>query len=152
MTEEHPIVDLTLFAGRNFLGRRKLPNDWLNGVFRHCGDATIVVAKLPRLPHLKRGKWWRSAAYLPCSWGTVVGANIHRIDARAIATFGFLVAGGVSIWSSHFTPDVDFWTVALTRLFMGIGISCFFMPLMTINLSGLEGRQIAAASGLSSHA
>jgi DHA2 family multidrug resistance protein len=33
---------------------------------------------------------------------------------------------------------------------MGLGISCFFMPLVTINLSGLEGRQIAAASGLSS--
>ena len=82
--------------------------------------------------------------------GPIVGGNIHRIDARAIATFGFVVSALVSFWSTRFTPDVDFWSVALTRLAMGLGISCFFLPLVTINLSGLEGRQIAAASGLSS--
>jgi len=31
---------------------------------------------------------------------------------------------------------------------MGVGISCFFLPLVTINLSGLAPSQIAAATGL----
>ena len=38
--------------------------------------------------------------------------------------------------------------MAQTRLYMGIGISCFFLPIITISLSGLSGERIAAASGL----
>ena len=33
---------------------------------------------------------------------------------------------------------------------MGIGISCFFLPLVTISLSGLAPTQIAAAAGITS--
>ena len=72
-----------------------------------------------------------------------------EVIARAVATFGFLVFAVVALWSARFTPDVDFWTVAQTRLYMGIGISCFFLPLITINLSGLTSERIAAAAGLS---
>jgi DHA2 family multidrug resistance protein len=81
--------------------------------------------------------------------GPIIGANINRIDARAIATFGFIVFALVGFWSANFTPDIDYWSVALSRLFMGIGISCFFLPLVTIGLSGLPPERIAAASGIS---
>jgi DHA2 family multidrug resistance protein len=80
--------------------------------------------------------------------GPIIGANIHRLDARAVATFGFTVFALVAFWSARFTPDVDYWTLALSRLFMGVGISCFFLPLVTINLSGLAPGQLAAATGL----
>ncbi|MEB4592850.1 DHA2 family efflux MFS transporter permease subunit [Candidatus Thiothrix sp. Deng01] len=150
LTEEHPIVDLRLFARRNFL---------VGAVCLMVGSMAFfgIVVTLPLwlqsfqgYTPLWAGKVVAFGGMLALLMGPIVGANIHRVDARAIATFGFVVAAGVSVWSSFFTPDVDFWSVALTRLFMGIGISCFFLPLVTINLSGLEGRQIAAASGLSS--
>ena len=80
--------------------------------------------------------------------GPVVGANIHRIDARAVATFGFSVFALVAFWSARFTAAVALWTLALARLAMGVGIRCFFLPLLTINLSGLAPNQIAAATGL----
>jgi DHA2 family multidrug resistance protein len=150
LTEEHPIVDLHLFARRNFL---------VGAVCLMIGSMAFfgIVVTLPLwlqsfqgYTPLWAGKVVAFGGVLALMMGPIVGANIHRIDARAIATFGFVVSAVVSIWSTRFTPDVDFWSVALTRLFMGIGISCFFLPLVTINLSGLEGRQIAAASGLSS--
>jgi MFS transporter, DHA2 family, multidrug resistance protein len=81
--------------------------------------------------------------------GPIIGANINRVDARAITTFGFIVFAAVGYWSASFTPDIDYWTVALSRLFMGIGISCFFLPVITISLSGLPAERIAAASGIS---
>jgi DHA2 family multidrug resistance protein len=80
--------------------------------------------------------------------GPVIGVNINRIDARAITTFGFIVFALVGYWSSNFTPDIDYWSIAISRLFMGIGISCFFLPLITISLSGLPPDKVAAASGL----
>ena len=150
LTEEHPIVDLRLFARRNFLVGASCLMIGSMAFFGIVVTLPLWLQSFQGYTAFEAGKVVAFGGVLAMLMGPIVGANIHRIDARAIATFGFLVAGGISLWSSHFTPDVDFWTVALTRLFMGIGISCFFMPLMTINLSGLEGRQIAAASGLSS--
>jgi DHA2 family multidrug resistance protein len=150
LTDEHPVVDLRLFARRNFL---------VGAVCLMVGSMAFfgIVVTLPLwlqsfqgYTPLWAGKVVAFGGVLALMMGPIVGANIHRVDARAIATFGFVVSAVVSIWSTRFTPDVDFWSVALTRLFMGIGISCFFLPLVTINLSGLEGRQIASASGLSS--
>lgn len=150
LTYEHPVVDLRLFTRRNFL---------VGAVCLMIGSMAFfgIVVTLPLwlqsfqgYTPLWAGKVVAFGGVLALMMGPIVGANIHRVDARAIATFGFVVAAGVSFWSTRFTPDVDFWSVALTRLFMGIGISCFFLPLVTINLSGLEGRQIASASGLSS--
>jgi len=80
--------------------------------------------------------------------GPIIGANINRVDARGITTFGFIVFALVGLWSARFTPNIDYWSVALSRLFMGIGISCFFLPLVTISLSGLPAERVAAASGL----
>jgi DHA2 family multidrug resistance protein len=150
LTEEHPVVDLHLFARRNFL---------VGAVSLMVGSMAFfgIVVTLPLWLQSFQGytPFWAGkvvafGGVLALMMGPIVGANIHRIDARAIATFGFVVSALVSFWSTRFTPEVDFWSVALTRLFMGIGISCFFLPLVTINLSGLEGRQVASASGLSS--
>ncbi len=150
LTEEHPIVDLRLFARRNFLVGASCLMIGSMAFFGIVVTLPLWLQSFQGYTAFEAGKVVAFGGVLAAMMGPIVGAYIGRIDARAIATFGFLVAGGVSLWSSHFTPDVDFWTVALTRLLMGVGISCFFMPLMTINLSGLEGRQIAAASGLSS--
>jgi DHA2 family multidrug resistance protein len=43
---------------------------------------------------------------------------------------------------------VDFWTLALTHLIMGVGISSLFLPLMTIYLSGLPPERVPSAAGL----
>ena len=150
LTAEHPIVDLSLFARRNFLvGALCL----LIGSMAFFG----IVVTLPLWLQSFQGytPFWAGkvvafGGILAIIMGPIVGANIQRVDARAVATFGFVFSAAVSFYSTRFTPDVDYWTVTLTRFAMGLGISCFFMPLVTINLSGLEGRQIAAASGLSS--
>jgi DHA2 family multidrug resistance protein len=80
--------------------------------------------------------------------GPIVGLMLSRVDPRAITTFGFLTFAAVAIWSAHFPPDVDYWSVALTRLLMGIAIGTFFLPLAAINLSGLPPERVASASGL----
>ncbi len=149
LTEEHPVVDLHLFGRRNFaIGSVCL----MFGSMAFFGTVVLIPLWLQSYQGytpLWAGKVMAFGGVLALLLGPVVGNNIHRIDARAIAIFGFSVFAGVAFWSSRFTPDVDYWTVALSRLVMGIGISCFFLPLVTINLSGLHPAQIASASGLS---
>jgi DHA2 family multidrug resistance protein len=52
------------------------------------------------------------------------------------------------MWQAGFNTDIAIWGVAAPRLFMGIGISCFFLPLTTLCLSGLPPDRIASAAGL----
>ncbi len=150
LTEAHPVVDLRLFARRNFaIGSLCL----MFGSMAFFGTVVLIPLWLQSFQGytpLWAGKVVAFGGVLAMMLGPVVGANIHRIDPRAIATFGFSVFACVAFWSSNFTPDVDYWTVAISRLLMGVGISCFFLPIITINLSGLPPGQIASASGLSS--
>ena len=148
LTDEHPVIDLRLFARRNFLvGVTCL----FFGMMAFFGTVVILPLWLQQYQGytaLAAGQAIALGGVFAVVLGPIVGANIGRVDARAVATLGFLVFAVVALWSAHFTPDVDFWTVAQTRLYMGIGISFFFLPIVTINLSGLEAERIAAASGI----
>ncbi len=146
--EPAPLVDLRLFTQRNFLvGAICL----LLGSMAFFGVVVIIPLWLQTFQEytaLWAGKAVAFGGVLAFVLGPIIGANINRVDARAITTFGFIVFALVGYWSANFTPDIDYWSVALSRLFMGIGISCFFLPLVTISLSGLPAEKIAAASGL----
>lgn len=146
--EPAPLVDLRLFARRNFsVGAVCL----LLGAMAFF--AVVVIVPLWLQTYQDYTAFWAGKAVafggvLTLFLGPFVGSIIHRVDARGITTFGFIVFALVGFWSARWTPDIDYWSVALSRLFMGIGISCFFVPLITISLSGLTAEYVAAASGL----
>jgi len=149
LTDNHPIVDLRLFTRRNFaVGVTSL----MLGAVAFFGTVVMLPLWLQNYQGytaLWAGKMLAFGGILPVILGPLVGANLNRIDARVVAAFGLLSFAVVAFWSARFTPDVDFWTVAATRFFMGLGISCFFLPIITISLSGLPVERIASASGIS---
>jgi DHA2 family multidrug resistance protein len=148
LTDEHPVVDLRLFARRNFaVGVICL----MIGAMAFFGTVVVLPLWLQTYQGytaLWAGKAIATGGVFAVFLGPIIGANLGRLDARAVASFGFCVFSLVAFWSARFTPDVDFFNVSLTRLFMGIGISCFFLPIISINLSGLPSERIAAATGV----
>jgi DHA2 family multidrug resistance protein len=77
---------------------------------------------------------------------------VSRIDARWIATMA-LVAFGVSYWMrAQFGPDADFKELVMPMLVQGIGMSGFFISMVTICLNGVPGEQVPQASGLTNFA
>jgi MFS transporter, DHA2 family, multidrug resistance protein len=78
----------------------------------------------------------------------LVGRNLGRVDPRFFATCAFIVFAAASFWRSHYTPDADFWTLALPQLLQGAGIAMFFAPLISITLGGLGPEKLAFGSGL----
>lgn len=148
LTAPHPVVDLRLFARRNYavgVGTLALASAAFFGA--------NVVVPLWLQTHLGYTAEWagRTMAFgglLAIALGPLIGANIHRIDARAVASFGLTMFALFAWLSAHFPPNVDFWTLATTRLLMGVGISSLFLPLTTIYLSGLTAEQTAGAAGL----
>ena len=149
LTEDHPIVDLHLFGNRNFLiGVVTLSIGYL--VF----FGNVVILPLWLQTQMGYTATWAGLAAAPVGilsifFSPLVGKNMHKLDLRIWASFSFAVFAGVSYWNSHFNTDVTFWQLVIPRLIMGIGVSAFFVPLMSLTLSDIPPRFLASATGLS---
>ncbi len=149
LTQEHPVVDLRLFASRNFLfgvialsvayglffGNGVLLPMWLQQYMGY----TASVAGMAVAP----------VGLLAILLSPLVGKNVNRVDARWLATVAFLGFALVMWMRSHFNTLVDFDTVMVPTILQGGAIAFFFIPLSAITLNGLTPDRIPSASGLS---
>ncbi|CAN7672261.1 DHA2 family efflux MFS transporter permease subunit [Trinickia sp. LjRoot230] len=152
LTAEKPVVDLRLFAGRNFLG----------GTVAISVAFAIFFANLVVLPQWIQGYLgYRSvdAGLVTAPLGIfsvmlapVLGKIMPRSDTRVLATLAFIGFAGVFLMRSHYTTNVDAYTLVLPTLLQGIPTALFFTPLTAIILSGLPPEKIPAAAGLSNFA
>ncbi|MGN6317895.1 DHA2 family efflux MFS transporter permease subunit [Trinickia sp.] len=149
LTADHPVVDLSLFKKRNFtggtialsvgyglyFGNLVLLPLWLQTDIGYTAtDAGLVMAPVGVFAILL---------------SPVTGKFLPRTDPRKIATAAFVVFALCFWMRSRYTTGVDTWSLALPTLVQGIAMAGFFIPLVSITLSGLPGQRIAAASGLS---
>ncbi len=148
LTDKHPIVDLSLFRGRNFsvstvsmlvgyglyFGNVVLLPLWLQQYMGYTATlAGVVLAPVGVLAIL----------LMP-----LVGRNLTRVDPRWIVTTSFLVFGLVMFMRSWFNTQADIATLLVPTLIQGVALATFFVPLLTLGFSGLPPERIPAASGL----
>jgi DHA2 family multidrug resistance protein len=148
LTDKHPIVDLHLFAKRNFTIGVTAMSFGMVGFF-----GINVVYPLWLQTVLGYTATWAGLATAPVGilaflMSPIIGRNIQRLELRSVVTFAFLVFAFTSYWFASFPDNAAFNQLIWPRFIMGIGIPCFFIPLNQIFLSGLEPHQIASASGV----
>jgi DHA2 family multidrug resistance protein len=149
LTAEHPVVDLSLFARRNFtggtialsvgyglyFGNLVLLPLWLQTDLGYTAtDAGLVMAPV---------------GFFAILLSPITGKILPRTDPRYIATTAFVVFALCFWLRSQYTTGVDTWALTVPTLIQGIGMAGLFIPLVSITLSGLPGNRIPAASGLS---
>ncbi|WP_218509117.1 DHA2 family efflux MFS transporter permease subunit [Variovorax sp. dw_308] len=149
LTEEHPVVDLSLFKRRNFwtgafataiayglfFGNVVIMPLWLQQWMGYTAtDAGMVTAPV---------------GLLAIVFSPIVGLTVAKVDPRRYTTFSFLVFALVLFMRSRFSTQADFWTLMIPTIIQGVAMAFFFIPLVTITLSGLTPDRIPAASGLS---
>ena len=146
--DRHPIVNLRLFADRNFT---------VGTIALSLGYAAFFAINiiLPQWLQTQMGYtavWAGLAAapmgIIPLMLTPVIGRYAGHFDLRLLASLSFLVMGSSCLLRAGFNTEVDFNTIAGVQLFMGIGVSLFFMPITTIILSRLQGNDIPDGSGL----
>ena len=148
LTDKDPIVNLRLFRHRNFTtGTLSM----VLGYAAFFGIALLIPQWLQR--NLGYTATWAGLAtapigVLPVLLTVFVGRYATRFDLRWLASFAFLVMGGTCFMRASFYGDVDFNHVVWVTLLQGLGVAFFFMPVLTIVLSDLQPREIAAGSGL----
>jgi DHA2 family multidrug resistance protein len=148
LTEEHPIIDLHLFRERNFTAAAIAVSAAYLVFF-----GTVVILPLWLQTQMGYTPTWAGLVMAPTGVLAIVvtpfiGKNMHRLDPRKLATFGFVVFAICAFLRAKFEPNADFNTLALPQWIQGIAVACFFVPLTTIALSSLPANQIASASGL----
>jgi DHA2 family multidrug resistance protein len=148
LTDEHPVVDLTLFARRNFAVAAIAMTLGYMMFF-----AAIVI--LPLWLQTQQGytATWAGLAtsslgILGIVFSPIIGRLADKIDPRVLVTVGFSIFAGVSFVNADASTNITFGQIFLPRLIWGIGTACFFIPLITLSLSGLHPSQLASASGL----
>jgi len=152
LTEKNPVVDLRLFAGRNFFGgtvaisvaygvffgNLVLLPQWMQQYLNYRSvDAGLVTAPL---------------GIFAVILAPVMGRVLPRTDARVVATMAFIGFAIVFYMRSKYVIEIDTWHLVLPTLLQGIPMALFFVPLTSIILSGLPPSKIPAAAGLSNFA
>lgn len=149
LTEKNPIVDLTLFKIRNFtVGTVALSL----GYMIYFGS--VVILPLWLQTQLNYTATWAGLAtapvgVIPLFLSPIIGHLMGSRDLRWFVSFGFFMFAVCSFWTAGFNTHVSFENVAWIRFIQGLGVPCFFVPLIAILLSGLPANRIASASGLS---
>ncbi len=150
LTEDHPVVDLTLFARPQLHDGRGRPCRSPTGFSSatscccRCGCRRRWATPPPR-----PASCWRRSACSRSLMSPIVGACSAAVDPRRIATVSFLLFALVSWMRSRFNTQVDLATLMVPTIIQGAAVACFFIPLVSITLAGLPPEKIASASGLS---
>lgn len=149
LTHKNPVIDLKLFANRNFIGGTIAVSIGY-GVF--FGNLVILPQWLQQdlgYPSVDAGLVMAPLGVFAVICSPIIGKILPKTDARILATIAFLLFALVFFMRSMFTSDVDTWALVLPTLLQGIPVAMFFIPLSMIILSDLPVEKIPAAAGLS---
>ncbi len=152
LTEEHPIVDLSLFRDRNFT----------LGTIVFCLGNGVFLANMLLIP-----LWLQTQLGYTATWAGLVSAPtgaiavlvtplaarmMTRFDARLVATIAFAASALSYFLRASLTADASFMAIALPLMVQGISSGSFFIATITILLDGIPPQRIPSASGLSNFA
>jgi DHA2 family multidrug resistance protein len=149
LTAEHPIIDLHLFANRNFT-----IGTLVGGIAFMAYFGIVVILPLWLQTQMGYTATWAGLVMAPTGvlailLMPIIGKNLHRMDVRKVASISFLLFAVCSFWRANFNTDTTFAYILGPQWLQGIGTACLFVPLTGLVLSGMRPDQIASASGLS---
>ncbi|MBV8636073.1 MAG: DHA2 family efflux MFS transporter permease subunit [Burkholderiaceae bacterium] len=148
LTESHPIVDLRVFRHRGFSASMFVLALAFGGFF-----GLNVLTPLWLQYNMGYNTTW---AGLVVMWGGVlsvvfspIAANLsNRVDARWLIFFGCAWLGCDTAWRALANPDMDFWTICIPLLVMGVGMPMYYVPITGLAMGSVEERETASAAGL----
>jgi DHA2 family multidrug resistance protein len=145
----HPVVDLRLFLRRNF---RVGVGVIAVGYFALVGINVIFPLWLQT--NANYTATWAGLAVAPIGLfavlaAPIVGRNMNRMNLRLAISFAFCVFGINVLWVASLNESASFSQLAFPRLWQGLGIAFFFLPLNQIVFSNVSPNDLASASGLS---
>lgn len=148
LTQCDPIIDLYLFANRNFtVGVICLTLGFM------VYFANVVIFPLWLQTQMGYTPTWAGLAaapvgVLPFFLTPIVGNYMGKFDLRIITSIGFGVFVITSLWQSNFYTGIGFVQLIEPRFIQGLGLAFFFTPLIAMILADMPPERMASALGL----
>src|SRR5439155_19454492 len=148
LTARHPVVDLHLFARRNF---------WTSTVAMSLAYGAffgnVVLLPLWLQQYMGYTATWAGLILAPVGLLAillmpVVGKYMNRVDPRIFGTAAFAIFAVVLLMRSWFNTQADVFTLLVPTIIQGAAMAVFFVPLINLSMSGLAPQHIPSPSGL----
>jgi len=148
----YPVVDLRLFRGRNFwTGTAALALAY--GVF--FGNVVILPLWLQQYmgyTATEAGLLTAPVGILALLLSPLVGRWVGKVDPRLLGSVAFLIFAVALFMRTGYNTQANFGFLVVPIIVQGAGMAFFFVPLVSLILSGLPAERVPAASGLSNFA
>jgi DHA2 family multidrug resistance protein len=148
LTDEHPIVDLSVFSNRTFSVLAAAMAFTFGSFF-----ATIVLIPLWLQTNMGYTATW--AGYVMAFQGVlgvlvapIAAMLVSRMDPRILMSTGMAILAGVTLWRTTFAQNITFWQLVMPQLVTGLGIPLFFVPLIGLSVAAVPAEKTASAAGL----
>jgi MFS transporter, DHA2 family, multidrug resistance protein len=148
----HPVVDLRLFKRRNF---------WTGTLALSLGYGVFFgnVVVLPLWLQQYMGYTATEAGLLTAPVGILalllspfVGRRVGKTDPRLLGSIAFLIFAVSLYMRTRYNTQANFGFLVVPIIVQGAAMAFFFVPLISLILSGLAADRVPAASGLSNFA
>jgi DHA2 family multidrug resistance protein len=148
LTEENPIIDLSVFRSRTWLVST-ITLSVMFGIF----FGGIVLTPLWLQQQMGYTATWAGYATAPMgilavATAPIVGKLLPKVDPRWIASYGMGVLALSFYMRAHLTSQADFMSIAVTMLVLGAGVPACLITLTSLGVAELPADKIASGSGL----
>jgi len=148
LTEKHPVVDLRLFAQRNFtlavlsmsimfmsfMAMNLITTLWLQTQLGYTAEAAGRVAAY--------------GGVMTLIISPLLGRHIQKFDPRVLGSFGLLCMAAGSLYRAHFHSGVDSDTLIIPQLVMGFAGAFIFVPIIGLAMGNIAPQRLAAAASM----
>ena len=152
LTDEHPVVELRLFSIRNFWAGTLTTSIGYGLFFGNVVLLPLWLQQFMGYTATDAGMVLAPVGLMAMVLSPFVGKTVGKVDPRRYVTVAFLVLALVLWMRSRFNTQADFVTIMIPTVIQGVAMAFFFIPLMTITLSGIPPERMPAASGLTNFA
>src|SRR5215813_2851025 len=147
LTTSEPILDLTVFADRNFATGATLSMIVGFGTFSGMLLVAVFTQKL-----LGYDAWTSGLVLAPGGLGNVfslfASGIVTRVDQRVMLGFGCLLNAVSLYMMTSLTLGMDYWALALPRFIQGFALGFVFVPLSTLTLATIRRDKLVNATAV----
>jgi DHA2 family multidrug resistance protein len=144
---QDPVLDLTVFADRNFATGATLIAIVGFGMF--SGMLLVAVFSQQLLGY---DAWTSGLVLAPGGLGNIfslfASGLVTRVDQRAMLAFGCLLNAASLYMMTSLTLGMDYWALALPRFIQGFAVGFIFVPLSTLTLATVRRDKLVNATAV----
>jgi MFS transporter, DHA2 family, multidrug resistance protein len=146
LTVDEPILDLSVYADRNFAASSLIMLVVMMGFF-----SSMVLLALFTQRVLGYDAWTSGLVLAPGGVGNllsllIAGRLITRMDQRWLLALGCILNAYAVYVMSEVTLGMDYWSLAWPRFVQGAGVGFIFVPLNTIGLATIAREKMGNAT------